>query len=46
MLRQCWPFLARMRPEVAANVLTGMTPESAYAVTLTIASRNHGVPVQ
>ena len=39
-------LLARMRPEVAANVLTGMTPESAYAVTLTIASRNHGVPLQ
>lgn len=39
-------LLARMRPEVAANVLTGMTPEAAYAVTLTIASRNHGVPVQ
>ena len=39
-------LLARMRPEAAANVLTGMTPESAYAVTLTIASRNHGVPVQ
>ncbi len=39
-------LLARMRPEVAANVLTGMAPETAYAVTLTIASRNHGVPVQ
>ena len=39
-------LLSRMRPEAAANVLTGMTPEAAYAVTLTIASRNHGVPVQ
>ena len=39
-------LLARMRPEAAASVLGGMAPESAYAVTLTIASRNHGVPVQ
>jgi flagellar motility protein MotE (MotC chaperone) len=39
-------LLARMRPEAAASVLTGMSPEAAYAVTLTIASRNHGVPVQ
>jgi flagellar motility protein MotE (MotC chaperone) len=39
-------LLARMRPEAAAAVLTGMSPESAYAVTLTIASRNHGVPVE
>lgn len=39
-------LLARMRPEAAADVLTGMAPETAYAVTLTIASRNHGVPVE
>ena len=39
-------LMSRMRPEVAADVLTGMAPEAAYAVTLTIASRNHGVPVQ
>lgn len=39
-------LLARMRPESAASVLAGMSPETAYAVTLTIASRNHGVPVQ
>lgn len=39
-------LLARMRPEAAASVLSGMAPESAYAVTLTIASRNHGVPVE
>ena len=37
-------LMSRMRPEVAADVLTGMAPEAAYAVTLTIASRNHGVP--
>jgi flagellar motility protein MotE (MotC chaperone) len=39
-------LLARMRPEAAADVLAGMAPETAYAVTLTIASRNHGVPVE
>ena len=39
-------LLARMRPDAAARVLTGMSPEAAYAVTLTIASRNHGVPVE
>ena len=39
-------LLARMQPEAAADVLTGMSPETAYAVTLTIASRNHGVPVE
>ena len=33
-------LLARMRPDVAAKVLTGMQVETAYAVTLTIASRN------
>jgi flagellar motility protein MotE (MotC chaperone) len=39
-------LLARMRPDVAAQVLTGMTPESAYALTVTVASRNAGVPKQ
>ena len=29
---------------LAAEVLTGMDPDAAYALTLTIASRNHGVP--
>jgi hypothetical protein len=35
-----------MRPELAAQVLAGMNADSAYAVTLTIASRNMSVPVQ
>ncbi|MFO1207859.1 MAG: hypothetical protein U1E40_01395 [Amaricoccus sp.] len=39
-------LLARMRPDVAAKVLTGMNAENAYAVTLTIASRNHAVPTR
>lgn len=37
-------LLARMRPDVAANVMAAMEPEAAYAVTLTIASRNSAVP--
>lgn len=39
-------LLARMRPDTAALVLTGMSAEAAYAVTLTIASRNARVPTQ
>ena len=37
-------LMARMRPELAAEVLARMEADSAYAVTLTIASRNSGVP--
>jgi flagellar motility protein MotE (MotC chaperone) len=39
-------LLARMRPEVAADVLTGMDADAAYAITLTITSRNAAVPKQ
>jgi flagellar motility protein MotE (MotC chaperone) len=39
-------LLARMRPDLAAEVLTGMNADAAYAVTLTIASRNAGVPTE
>lgn len=39
-------LLARVRPEVAAQVLASMNADSAYAVTLTIASRNHAVPTE
>ena len=39
-------LLARMRPELAAEVLTGMSADAAYAVTLTIASRNAAVPTR
>lgn len=39
-------LLSRMRPELAAQVMSGMNPDSAYAVTLTIASRNSGVPTE
>jgi flagellar motility protein MotE (MotC chaperone) len=39
-------LLSRMRPELAANVMAAMEPDAAYAVTLTIASRNSGVPTE
>ena len=39
-------LLARMRPELAASVLSGMKPDAAYALTLSIASRNTGVPLE
>ncbi len=39
-------LMSRMRPELAAQVLAGMNADSAYAVTLTIASRNSRAPVQ
>jgi flagellar motility protein MotE (MotC chaperone) len=39
-------LLSRMRPDLAAAVLTGMEADAAYAVTLTIASRNAGVPTE
>lgn len=37
-------LLARMRPDLAATVLTSMEAEGAYALTVTIASRNARVP--
>jgi flagellar motility protein MotE (MotC chaperone) len=39
-------LLSRMRPELAAQVLAGMNADAAYAVTLTIASRNSRAPLQ
>ena len=39
-------LMARMRPEIAAQVLAGMEVDAAYAVTLTIASRNSAVPTE
>jgi flagellar motility protein MotE (MotC chaperone) len=39
-------LVARMRPEIAAQVLAGMEADAAYAVTLTIASRNADVPTE
>lgn len=39
-------FLGRMRPEAAAAVMAGMEPQAAYAVSLLLAGRNAGVPVE
>ncbi len=39
-------LLSRMRPEMTAQVMSAMDPEIAYAVTLTIASRNSRVPTK
>ncbi|MFT6773689.1 MAG: flagellar motility protein MotE (MotC chaperone) [Paracoccaceae bacterium] len=39
-------FLARMRQDVAAEVLAGMPAERAYAISVTIAGRNATVPRQ
>jgi len=37
-------LMVELRPETAAAILSGMAPEQAYAITLTIASRNARVP--
>jgi flagellar motility protein MotE (MotC chaperone) len=39
-------LVARMKPESAAEVLTAMEPDAAYAITLTIASRNARAPTE
>lgn len=39
-------LLVRLKPATAAAILGGMEPEAAYAVTLTAASRNAGVPTE
>lgn len=39
-------LMARMRPEIAAQILSAMNADSAYAVTLTVASRNSKVPTK
>jgi len=37
-------FLARLRPEVAAAVLSGMEPQRAYLISAIVAGRNVEVP--
>ncbi len=39
-------LLVRLRPEIAAAILAGMEPSAAYAITLTVASRNANVPTE
>lgn len=39
-------FLARMRPDAAANILAGLPTDKAYAISLTIAGRNADAPTE
>lgn len=39
-------LLVRLQPQTAASILTGMEPDQAYALTLTVASRNSAVPTE
>ncbi|RYH09934.1 MotE family protein [Tropicimonas sp. IMCC6043] len=39
-------FLGRMRPDVAADILSGMSPAKAYTVSVLLAGRNAGAPAQ
>ncbi|MEM1265961.1 MAG: hypothetical protein AAGI50_08100 [Pseudomonadota bacterium] len=39
-------FLIRMAPEAAADVLSAMTTETAYTVSVIMASRNVGAPTE
>lgn len=37
-------FLGRMRPEAAAGIMTGLSPETAYTISVVLAGRNADVP--
>ena len=37
-------FLGRMRPDAAAKVVEGLTPEIAYSISVILAGRNANVP--
>ncbi len=39
-------FLARMRPDTAAAIMAGLTPTKAYTVSVVLAGRNTGVPIE
>ena len=39
-------FLARMDPAAAAEVMTHLTPTTAYSISVVIAGRNAGVPTE
>lgn len=38
-------FLSRMRPEAAAAIFAHLDPETAYAISVIVAGRNAGAPV-
>ena len=37
-------FLGRMRPDAAADIMTGLAPETAYTISVVLAGRNAEVP--
>jgi len=39
-------FLGRMRPDVAASILAGLTPAKAYSISIILAGRNAQVPTE
>ena len=39
-------FIARMRPDAAAEIMAGMPADRAYAISLTIAGRNSDAPIE
>lgn len=39
-------FLGRMRPDVAASILAGLTPAKAYSISVILAGRNAQVPTE
>lgn len=39
-------FLGRMRPDVAASILSGLTPAKAYSISVILAGRNAQVPTE
>jgi flagellar motility protein MotE (MotC chaperone) len=39
-------FLGRMRPDAAAAILAGLTSDKGYAISLLLAGRNAGAPVE
>lgn len=39
-------FLGRMKPDAAARIFAGLQPATAYSISVILAGRNAGVPVQ
>ena len=39
-------FIGRMRADIAAAIMAGLTPETAYSVSAILAGRNTSAPAQ
>lgn len=39
-------FLGRMRPDVAASILSGLSAQKAYSISVVLAGRNASAPIQ